>query len=301
MQQYAKMVAEYSTHSQSSYVRLYNDDQIAKGIVDKLFWDVDSDSLEAAHRDFLKLVETFRTLQYKARYYFTGSKGFAAYVDFEPRVANFESLKDFQQRIADLAGVKVDDRVMGDRKRFCRIPYTPNVKSLKHRMGMLYCIPIDPSWTLDQIIEASQHCKGAPVQIEACPNILRDIEALPPPKQVARFTPNMNTSNSALNEAARQRMVMMVDYLINNVAPKIRDGRHRCLNFLLVPALVQLGADRDTIHAAAQEFIERSGKTYSRGDYYNHVENAMKRSRDGNWKAWHLDTFRRRYPKVLPE
>lgn len=302
MQEYVKLIGDYSPRCQSSFVRLYNDYQIQRGEVDKLFWDVDAEDLTTAFNDWKRLCQTFDSLQYRARHYFTGNKGFASYVDFEPLMADFEALKEFQKRVAALAGVTCDERVMGDRMRFCRLPYTPNFKSIRHGIGLLHCIPITPEMSLSQIIEMSKANQGVQVTVQPCLNIEKDLKALPAPKQTFTFSPAMasNGTTERISDEYRLKLVSLVDYLTADVAPRIQDGRHRVLNFLLVPALVQLGATDDDIHAICNEFVTRSGKKYSNGDYNMHVTNAIRRSRSGNWKAWKIETFRQRHPGVLP-
>ena len=87
-------------------------------------------------------MEFLREIEYDYRIYFSGNKGFAIYIDFNPiHIEQFkeklELFVDDMMEVFDLPNL--DRPVCIDPKRISRLPYTINTKSGK----MCHPIPID--------------------------------------------------------------------------------------------------------------------------------------------------------------
>lgn len=121
------------------YVSLYSCDLV----VDKIFFDLDSNNLEDAYRDAVELFERLKSYKLTPVALFSGRKGFHIYVPLKPFKSNIETIKvvvkDFQETFSD--GLKtVDRRVIGDVRRMVRYPNTLNVA------GKRYCVPLPSGW-----------------------------------------------------------------------------------------------------------------------------------------------------------
>lgn len=125
------------------------------GVVDVIFNDLDSENnLDAARYDAMKLIRAMHDNGIKTRQYFSGSKGFAFYIDFEP--FNVDELI-FKSVIGIWLGklrtvyhlTCLDDCVKDGMSRVSRIPNT------LHPKENLYCVPI----AYDDLVQGMQHIK----------------------------------------------------------------------------------------------------------------------------------------------
>jgi len=84
--------------------------------------------------------------------------------------------------------------------------------------------------------------------------------------------------------------------MIYGYAPTTEDHRHRLLHFLLVPRLVLLGYTDKEVRAECKKYIESTfgGKSYDDYEYY--VENSIRRTREGRWFPWRIETFLEYFP-----
>ena len=84
--------------------------------------------------------------------------------------------------------------------------------------------------------------------------------------------------------------------MIMKYSPTTEDHRHRILNFMVVPRLILLGYADEQVREACREYIKSTwgGKKYE--DYSQYVENSIKRTREGKWWPWKIETFILNFP-----
>lgn len=125
-------------------------------VINTSFFDFDcKENPQLAFNDALKFYREMDRRRIKPRLYFSGSKGIAAYLDFEPvalepwlkRLA----LESFQRNLMHKLNIgTMDTQPIGDLARISRIPNT------KHQSSGLWCIPV----TIDEIEKGVEYVKG---------------------------------------------------------------------------------------------------------------------------------------------
>ena len=280
--QYVRTI-ELNMHCNNIYVALYSDNNIQKGLWDKLFFDVDAHdgSLPKAHLDMLRLYDYIQSnYGVEPRLYFTGH-GFAVYFDFEPVSIDKWSVKVFGMDIIRKAGCKqVDTTPLGDKRRISRIPYTYNLKTDDRRM----CIPISVDWDLDTILDEASK-----------PTKLLDVKVQPAVVEIPVYEWDMPEYDAAITN---------LDYIDDELvlfiyknAHKMTDGRKRLIHFVLVPTFVhKYGMTRNEVHVLCRLFIEKSGADYE--EYESYVESSITRTLRDGWKPWSMDYFIYNYPEL---
>ena len=239
------------------------------------------------------------------RVYFSGSRGFSVYIDFPrvnvPWLAVETTIKD---TLSD-AGVDpqfVDDSVF-EKNRISRIPYTINWKNINRGLDPMFCIPIDSTWSVDNVISEAQDPE---IQMEVVRspegNILADeISYRQSEEEFEREEIHDQSSDPDPAKALEHLRILM------DLSEHINDGRHRILHFMLVPALIEAGwEDRAEIHEVSRDFIEATGETYNgTPNYRDHVDDSISRTlegpkgQDGQWKPWSIKRFLWEYPDLL--
>jgi len=131
--------------------------------IDRIYLDLDHHTNpEFAVTDAIRLIEGLHSkYDIETTQYFSGKKGIALYIDFEPVPIAPENkkgvVKGFQQHILmevfhlqfEGQGGTVDQSVIGDINRVSRLPNT------KHQLSGLYCIPV----TLEDLKEGIDHIR----------------------------------------------------------------------------------------------------------------------------------------------
>lgn len=148
------------------YCQIFSNKQIADSTFDTVYIDIDVHDENVPYEKrinegygILKTVlHNIHKCGYKeSRVYFTG-RGFAVYIDFDAIKFNSRSGYRFAVR-AFLMEAEVfkslDSSVLGDVERVARLPNTKNGNTAD-----MYCVQVNPYWTLDQMVEASKACKG---------------------------------------------------------------------------------------------------------------------------------------------
>lgn len=305
-QEYMRAVND-NINSRGSFVNVYSKRQQQASVIDKLFFDLDAEALDVAFRKRKEAHRFFDKLEWGFRENFSANKGFQFFVDLPQEVlVDWDELKAFYQRLNSNAGGIFDEAVW-DKNRVCRIPWTPNLKGLRHGRGMLWCVPIERDWDLERILQAAS-MKAPPAELELgwSENAMRDIDALP--KTGARpfesHKQNQVITVFPLSAEQREYYEGLVNTIITLVAPHIAcdhgDGRKAVMHFLLIPSLVQLGYSDSQIHETCKRFIEHSKQVYGRSSYAVYVEQSIARNRSGAWKPQPLDKFMASHPGVFP-
>lgn len=124
-------------------------------VVDTIFNDLDSENdLDAARYDAMKLIRAMHDNGIRTRQYFSGSKGFAFYIDFKPFTVDEMTFKSviriWLEKLRTLYRIRtLDDCVKDGMSRVSRIPNT------LHQKSNLFCVPVE----YDDLIQGMQHIK----------------------------------------------------------------------------------------------------------------------------------------------
>lgn len=289
--------------SHSCFMQVYSHRQAREGLVDKVFFDIDLEgaSLEETWEAWQNFLDHLDNLEYERRSLFSAGQGFHVFVDCWPVEVNWRSLRDFQLEQAKVSGVELDTSVMGDKNRLCRLPLTPNVKSVKDGQ-FRWCVPVEEDWSLDRILDVSMRKARPPEQVVVpCERLQKDLEALPShhPQDTSHdaAAPSEPSESQETRAVLRADCVAILDYVEHINVDRIDDGRHRILHYLLVPALVKIGATNREILQRCRAFVERTGKHWA--EYRNYVKDSILRTRNQIWWPWSLETFAQRYPDVI--
>ena len=302
-QEYVRAIAKH-IDSRGSFVNVYSKRQQHASVVAKLFFDIDAETLEEAQRKRKEGHRFFDKLEWDFRETFSANKGFQFFVDFPQEVTvDWYELKEFCKRLNGLSGGIFDESVFGDKNRICRVPFTPNMKGLRHGKGMLWCVPVQRDWDLERVLAAASLKEpAAPLELMFSSNAARDVDSLPKNEVrpfESRSVPQVTTI-TPISDEQKGFYQDLVHTILALVAPHADDGRKSVLHFLLVPALIQLGYTNQQIHEACKNFIERSKQSYIRGGYSMYVEQSIARNRAGGWKPLPLDKFMLAHPEVFP-
>lgn len=306
-QEYSRAIEQH-INSRSSFVNVYSKRQQHASVIDKLFFDIDAETLPEAQRKRRLAHTFFDKLEWDFRENFSANKGFQIFVDFPEEVTvDWDELKEFCQRLNANAGGIFDESVFGDKNRVCRIPWTPNLKGLRHGVGMLWCVPIQRDWDLERVLSAASLKESASeLELKFSTTAKRDVDALT--KAGARPFQQKSYSQvvtvAVLTPEQREYYEGLVNTIITLVAPHIGcahdDGRKAVMHFLLVPSLIHLGYSDTKIHEVCKQFVEHSKQIYGRQGYHNYVEQSIARNRAGAWRPQPLDKFMISHPGVFP-
>lgn len=313
------------THSQL-YVQVHSDIEQAADVYDSIYIDIDAEmpfepdegtkeeryqmwkeSLEDAYWEVKKYSWHMKeAYDAELRVYFSGSRGFSIYVDFVEVECDYGAVVSTIQDTLRDAGVDMNlvDSSVFEKNRISRLPYSLNWNHEEKRgLDPLLCLPIDPNWNFDTLLdEITDPEIQKSVNITKDENIVREyIEHRHRTGDYESQEIDGDIEITINPEASLERIETLMD-----IAEHIRDGRHRILHFMFVPALIEAGwEDYGQIHEISQEFIEKTGASY-RPDYYKHVEKSIPRTiegppnSDGHWKPWTIQRFLQEYPELLP-
>jgi hypothetical protein len=284
----------------ADFARRYGEDpkpyELAR--VDSIYFDCDCEfNLMLALADARKLVKILvREFGCTPRVYFTGCKGFAVYADF-PAVQlkrPKETLEKFCDDLAEQNDLKtLDRRTFGDIARISRIPGTINTKARQRWGENLWCRPL----ANEELFEAKNELDI--IKLARYPPIDCEIEAVPSQKLADRL---QEIDEQIVEDVAKKRLLSELMWLegtrprrdslaekLIEMAEAITDGRKRILHFLIVPRLIHRKLSDAEIEARCREFIERSGRKWE--NYRSYVKQCLRRTRQGNWLPWRLETF----------
>lgn len=152
-------VKRWQEKGQPCYISVYSFDNWRSRpqsvVMDRIYFDLDSETNpQFAVDDSIKLIDGLKQHGVDTTCYFSGKKGVAVYIDFEPMHIAPENKKQVlsmaQLALTGKFGVRVDKdggtldtHVIGDINRVSRLPNT------KHQSSGMYCVPV----TLDELKE----------------------------------------------------------------------------------------------------------------------------------------------------
>ena len=160
------------------FVSVYSIYEIANRAITTIFLDIDvkgssdmTKNLSKAYQILqanLAMLESLGIDVGKLRIYFSGMKGFHLYIDFRPiylpENVSFKSLILYLfNRLQLLRHHCSDPNVIGDLRRLSRVPYT------RHLESNMYCVPIDPTEDLSDILEYAENPLADPRPIHFNP------------------------------------------------------------------------------------------------------------------------------------
>jgi hypothetical protein len=311
---------------QSSYVEVYPDSaKLSKNVVmtNKIYIDFDKDvasgvDLPVVYDEMRALVRYFRQeYDYTPRVYFSGSKGFAVYLDFEPVLLEHfsETMRVFHSNLVrDLHLRTMDTMPIGDDRRVSRVPYT------YHHVSELLCVPIVPEWPLSNILASASEPNGIgtiPINIINCKSLLPDrLKEIDSAVNTVVFTPRELNEEEKTDQTTRyyDEVSEMFD-----LAPRYAEGRTRTLWAMLAPRLAwvlsngkykelsgeNLEAVNNKILSSCREWIELTpgtdpdGKSRKATDsYLRYVSICLKQQKRDIWHPWNKETFWITFPEL---
>lgn len=145
----SELAAKYDTAD--IYISAYAMDS---DMIDRVLFDIDvgyeEKQIEVAYKQMKILVSRLENLGVKPLVLFTGGRGFHIYAFCEPVVLERprEALRKFAEKIA--GDLNIDMCVTVGINRVIRAPYT------RHSRTKLFCIPVDPDWSLEEILKRSR-------------------------------------------------------------------------------------------------------------------------------------------------
>lgn len=310
--------------SSNSYIQVFSDIQQQSDVYDTCYIDIDAEipfepdeedreyrteiwkeQLEDAWWETQKYA-WYMEQAYNAdlRIYFSGSRGFSIYVDFEPIQSDFGAVvAQVKETIheSDVDWEMVDESVF-EKNRISRLPYTVNWNNMEKRgLRPKLCLPVDSDWSFSEVIsEIQQPQRCLEVERNPSSNIVR--EYIQSRENAGDY--ESREIESETGDAKPARALEEVQLLMS-LSKYISDGRHRILHFMLVPALIEAGwEDTGKIHEVCEEFIEATGAAYH-PTYSEHVDKSIRRTlegpagSDGYWKPWSIQTFLEKNPELL--
>jgi len=237
------------------------------------------------------------------RIYFSGCKGFSAYIDLPRLKLDYpkETLAEFSRTFAkNLRLETVDQHVFGDLARISRIPGTINGKSKERWGNELWCVPL----TRDEIFGALN--EGDIIKLARQSPQNREIEVAPSDEIAKRLYEIDGKMGEKVAIRKLQREVMKIkgirprrDPLAEKLierAGEISDGRKRILHFLIVPRLARRELPDAEIEERCREFVERSGGNWRA--YAPSVRASIRRTKHGGFLPWRVETFIEKNPDL---
>lgn len=281
-----------------------------------VLWDPDDDREEkiGAFREMMRDVyfDVQKLVYYMDEYYdaepriyFSGGRGFSIYFDFEPANVSFRAVRSVVEEVLSYADVDPDvvDSGVHEANRMSRLPYTLNWNNHEKRnFDPLLVMPIDPDWDtsrlLDEIFDPeaflSVHRKPSPELREAIQARDGDVDG-----------DYRNREYDETIPADPEDAWAKISFLMEK-ADDIKDGRHRILFALLVPALIEAGfRSTENIHEYCEHFIEETGRTYPGSEYERYVDRLIDRTAegprkaDGPWSSWSIRKFLVRHDDLI--
>lgn len=166
------------------YMNVFSYEQIEANMYDVFLLDVDSHlydpregvkyeiGLEETYDRARSVVDKLEDAGLSYRAYFSG-RGFHIYVDYElVYIENFGRVAmHFMVDVLGDAFGYIDTRVLVDKNRVARVPFTYNSSAQK------FCIPINIDWDIEEIVERAKHNDGIMHKIVRN-NIVSELEAL---------------------------------------------------------------------------------------------------------------------------
>lgn len=280
----------------------------------RLYFEIGDDiPIHLAYRQMRELDRTLTTL-YNAvpTWLYSANKSFWVHVPFRALKIDTtryyimrECIKHIVQCGQDIGLISgnpnIDWGILDDWGRLGRPPYCTHFGTVLYNApGMV--VPINPKWSLHQIIRESKDCKYLEdfVMHEGENYAIRELV-----KQTdcALYNMEQNPENhvqhkgGALYNVRKGKFKREIDHIIQ-CAPKLRDGRERIMFHLLLPYLHWSDYTEEEGKKVAEAFITASGEDFA--DYeYQFVYDWGRVAEGGRYYApMKLENFMEKYPEL---
>lgn len=278
-QEYFRLVEEHAPRG-DAWVAWSPANQYDLPGMDRVFGDIDSpdlqDSLKRARRYEEWCMSDFAV---QPACIFTAGKGFHLHMthDYVEALGNVYS--DAFASLIQGSGATPDFGPLKTRKSYPRIPYSMNIKATGIHRRPMYVVPVDLTWDLDEILQASADIQVTSFRVPHSP-VLADLltPEIEKAKQVEarrqRISPNVQAGMYEDLVQAAIAFTEDVGWRLVNETGRI-DGRRRVLSSLYIPALMhQTQGNLDIVVAAAEVFVDMSGANWR--EYKQFVERTAK-------------------------
>jgi len=277
-------------------------------LFDKIYTDLDFDkrpvSLMPAKKVFTYLEAQFHTTP---RINYSGCRGWAIYIDFEKiKLKHPSALRMFVLNMRSMLHLDeeiVDTKVLGDKRRISRLPFTLNFRNtmLDEPRPPRLCIPIDIDSSLEDIEYASMHAEfpfRKVVEIsQASHELVEELQRLDAEieKEAAKVK---TTTYQVFPEVAEEKLKQLM-----TIAGKFDNGRKKLMFHIIIPRLIEAGRTDAEISAFCKGFLERANAVYL--DYVAYINRSIASTRRGEmgdgsrpFKAMSPETFIVRFPEM---
>lgn len=229
----------------------------------RAYWDVDSPDLEDALVRARKAEEKAMTdYAVMPATTFTGGKGFHLHMEHEPLEGYGRAYEEATSTLMHDTQAYLDPGPLKNRKSSPRIPYSMHGGSYGKHGRVLYCVPVDLTWDLKDILTAAAEVVVTPFRV---PHSQELSSALRPHMEAANVRIH-TTRARPMDKEFQQNLIQAAISFSETVGWRLvnkrgaRDGRRRVLYALYVPALVnQLGGNIEEVMERCRSFVELSG------------------------------------------
>lgn len=185
----------------------FGGDNFSTAVIDKIFFDLDGNSLERPFEDLKKLIGYAWNHNYKFCMCFSGKKGFHFYL-FCDETKSKDYLKNAHRYFTKILNIDLDCHVVGDVARISRMPNT------YHLTGNKFCIPL----SIDDVKKGLPHIlkKAESPNPEFCiyGTEIVDLKALPKVEN--------GNGNGEIPEFDYNSILEVDDALINDFPPCVK-------------------------------------------------------------------------------
>lgn len=314
------------------FTNLYSDPQIEGDIYGTIYIDIDAevrweedDKTEDKVRGFKQtMIQAYKAMDSLTSYIrdeygenprviFSGGRGFAIYIDFEPLHTPFEAIEYFVETLVEDAPVNDDlvDTQVVENKRMTRLPYTLHWKNVEER-GMpepLLTVPVSPEWDsetcLDEILNPNKYIDVSRNPVNGVREEIKRISEEKPyeNRSTTQHGRDYDSETMEYTPSKQRNVVSSVEKIqrVMNSTDAVVDGRKRILWAVLIPASLEVGHDRNEVRDLAQQFVENTGESYT--DYADYVDRVIDRTISGPgdddmWHSWSVEKFAVTFPKL---
>jgi hypothetical protein len=234
----------------------------------------------------MRKLYSFLKAEYSAdpRIYYSGNRSFHIFVDFSPLTLQEprESQVEFARRIQERLKLQCIDYQVYANRKLSRVPYT------MHEKTTLYCVPIDPSWSLWSIKKEAQKPVGRwQIQIRSSPKFADALMAC---------------------DQTRERPIYFIEetgqsteWIEQLLRCPVADGRHRLLWLVLAPYLVSTkGLGKRIAEEALRSYYDQCDKLNklqpSSSSFFRVIRYYVNRSAKYGYHPARLETIQRNDP-----
>lgn len=264
-QDYLKLVAQNATKG-DMWVGMYPTTLYTTNTLYRLYGDVDSPDLQDALVRARRMEEAIRTeLGVQPATLFSAGKGFHLHIEHDPIQGNGHAYEEAVMQTLDGYGAYFDPGPLKNRNAKPRIPYTFNSGSFAKQGEALYCVPVDLTWDLEAIKDASRHLISTPFKVPHS----KDAAGILAPLVKRSMDGLKHLKAKGVSDERRKILVTQAirfsetdGIMLHNIKGG-KDGRRRVLFSLLIPALMnEEDGDLQAVMGRTRDWVDRSGERW---------------------------------------